>query len=299
MTDKKETERLLFLADYFVNGNVPDSSDELRKVVLKNFGEDYIGQERVNDPGFFASVKRVFGLGGTHKEDIRLKDKIGEMPDDDLKKYLHRRHQDGFSDPAVNRFSKAINASLPLLPEACIGKNRRDLVLELWESVQKFSQTKFAKLYSEDDLSEALKEAVWHSKVPTVLSDFFEFAKEGWNNLSPKMAVEKMCDEVILPLMKTIRESDGSTLSVMTNLLQDHARTREWFAYSRTALEEAYADQARKNREEARSKSRTERLERGSIEGENDERNEMKGAKKSPYSSERKYSTHANRGESR
>ena len=85
----------------------------------------------------------------------------------------------------------------------------------------------------------------------------------------------------------------------MTNLLQDHARTKEWFAYSRTALEEAYADQARKNREEARSKSRTERLERGSIEGENDERNEMKGAKKSPHSSERKYSTHANRGESR
>ena len=42
MTDKKETERMLFLADYFVNGNVPDNSAVLREGILKNFGKDYV-----------------------------------------------------------------------------------------------------------------------------------------------------------------------------------------------------------------------------------------------------------------
>ncbi len=315
MINKKQTDQMLFLADYFVNGNIPDGSDGLRKSVLKNFGEDYVGQKEVSDPGFFNAVKRVFGWGGSHVENVSLKDKMEEMSDDDLRTYLDEKRKDvlevvdygrirhrpsflGFTHRALEAFDyfdhyihnlvynkdfREYELQKGFLPSA-------KTQLELWEAIQEFSQTKFAKLY-QGDLSGALAESAKEHRVPPVLSEFFELAKtapKDDHHYDLTGSRSDMSHKIIAPLVESIRESDGPTLQAITNYLKDNNK-HEVFSEQRSSnfgeyLMMAYANQAEKNREETKSKSRMERLERGSVEGEKDERNETKETQKSTHS---------------
>ena len=333
MTSKETTERMLFLADYFVNGNVPDTSAELRKGILKNFGEDFVGQKEVPDPGFFSAVKRVFGLGGTHTKRVLLKDKMGEMSDDDLRTYLGEVYEKGVkgfngNSPDFLNFGgrQALNAldyfdqyihdvreeydpyrgvlnyemQEGFLPSA-------KTQAELWEAVQAFSQSEeFVRLHSEGDISVIFKKSVREGRIPSDLSDFFELAEKAprnENHYDTHGKIGDISEYVIAPLLKLIKESDEPSLNAITSYIQDN-NDHKIFSRDRSGnfteyLMKAYAEQAEKNRQEAKSRNRIVRLERGSIEGKNDERNEMKRAQKSSNSSERKHSTQLNRGESR
>lgn len=287
----KTTEQMLFAADYLVNGHLPDNPVELKRKLLENFGEDTVDgfEHLVPDLGFWATIKRTFGLGGMHLEGTKLKDLIKGVRDDDLRSYdtIIKKHLDLYYNDSSRKIIDGfeIDSSLDRFDNYIHDSNLTQL--DLWKAVQEFSQTKFAQLHSRD-LSDALTESVKEHRIPPVLSNFFELAEKNAKDSDIATSIEEMSSKIIVPLLNGIRESDGPTLQAITNYLQDNNK-HEVFSEQRSSnfgeyLMMAYANQAEKNREETKSKSRMERLERGSVEGKKDERNETKETQKSTHS---------------